>query len=81
MINIGSFEAKTHLPRLLKDVEEGQIITITRRGRPIARLVPVPQDESGQAQAAAERLKRFRKNRPSVSADDIRHDRHEGHRF
>jgi prevent-host-death family protein len=72
MINVGSFEAKTHLPRLLKDVEGGQTITITRRGRPIARLVPVRQDDSGQAQAAAERLKRFRKSQPSASAEQIR---------
>ena len=33
-------EAKTHLSRLLLDVENGQEVTIARAGRPIARLVP-----------------------------------------
>ena len=38
-------EAKTHLSRLLADVENGDEVTITRAGRPVARLValaPVP---------------------------------------
>jgi len=33
-------EAKTHLSRLLVDVENGQEVTIARAGRPVARLVP-----------------------------------------
>jgi len=37
---VGSYEAKTPLPRLLERVEHGETITITRHGRPIARLVP-----------------------------------------
>jgi prevent-host-death family protein len=37
--------AKSHLSSLLDDVEAGEQIVITRRGRPIARLVP----ESGTA--------------------------------
>ena len=37
---IGSFEAKTHLSRLLVDVEEGAEIIITKRGKPVARLIP-----------------------------------------
>lgn len=32
--------AKSHLSSLLADVEAGEEIVITRRGRPIARLVP-----------------------------------------
>ena len=38
--SVGSFEAKTHLPRLLKRVAKGERITITRRGVPVAVLVP-----------------------------------------
>jgi prevent-host-death family protein len=33
-------EAKTHLSRLLMEVENGVEVTIARAGRPIARLVP-----------------------------------------
>ena len=41
MSTIGAYEAKTHLPRLLQRVEQGEAITITKHGRAVARLVPV----------------------------------------
>ncbi len=41
MAQVGAYEAKTHLPRLLDEVERGSSITITRNGRPVARLMPV----------------------------------------
>jgi len=34
-------EAKTHLSRLLEEVESGEAVIIARHGTPIARLVPV----------------------------------------
>jgi prevent-host-death family protein len=40
MKSIGSYEAKTNLPRLLSQVEQGETITITKRGRPVAVLSP-----------------------------------------
>jgi prevent-host-death family protein len=40
MITVGSYEAKTHLPELLKHVEAGEEVLITRNGHPVARLVP-----------------------------------------
>ena len=43
---VGAFEAKTHLSSLLQRVEAGEVVTITKHGRPIARLVPVNQSES-----------------------------------
>jgi prevent-host-death family protein len=44
MREIGAFEAKTHLSALLEAVEAGEEIVITRRGRPVARLVPADAD-------------------------------------
>lgn len=41
MRNVGVYEAKTHLARLLDEVERGETITITRHGRPVARLTPI----------------------------------------
>lgn len=38
---IGSYEAKTHLPRLLDEVAQGRTYVITKHGRPVARLMPV----------------------------------------
>src|ERR1051326_5903144 len=40
MRTVGAYEAKTHLARLLDDVAEGETITITRHGVPIAELRP-----------------------------------------
>ena len=41
MSTVGSYEAKTHLAELLERVEKGERFTITKRGRPVAMLVPV----------------------------------------
>ncbi len=41
MKQVGVYEAKTQLPRLLDSVERGETITITRHGKPVARLVPM----------------------------------------
>jgi prevent-host-death family protein len=59
MTIVGAFEAKTHLARLLDRVEDGETITITRHGRPVARLVPVSGRDRIRAREAAERLKAF----------------------
>lgn len=57
--NIGAFEAKTHLSALLDRVEKGEELTITRRGVPVARLVPVRPPEP-PAVPLSERLREFR---------------------
>jgi len=38
---IGAFEAKTKLPEILRKTADGRSYLITRRGKPVARLVPV----------------------------------------
>ena len=42
---MSAFDAKTHLSRLLQETEQGAVITITRRGKPVARLVPVDAEQ------------------------------------
>ncbi len=56
MSKVGAYEAKTHLPRLLKQIEAGDVVTITRNGRAIARLAPVTD-----AADAASRILELRK--------------------
>ncbi len=46
--SVGAYEAKTHLPALLKEVERGKEIIITRRDRPIARLIPIHTGDDKQ---------------------------------
>jgi prevent-host-death family protein len=40
-MQVNVHEAKTHLSRLLSRVESGEEITISKAGRPVARLVPI----------------------------------------
>ena len=61
MDTIGTFEAKTHLTRLLDRVVAGEQITITRHGTPIARLVPVKSANLGQLREIIAKLKQFNK--------------------
>ena len=56
---IGAYQAKTHLPALLERVARGERFTITKHGRPIARLVPVERSSPDRRREAVERLKRF----------------------
>lgn len=53
--NISAYEAKTHWSRLLALARAGESVTITHRGRPVARLVPVEAPDEGTA--ALERLR------------------------
>lgn len=58
MHRIGAFEAKNTLGTLLDWVENGEEVLITRRGKPVARLVrPDAVTAPAQAQAAAERIR------------------------
>jgi prevent-host-death family protein len=55
---VGAFEAKNKLGQLLDEVERGEEIIITRRGKEIARLVPVnPTYSRAEARAAMQRIR------------------------
>lgn len=55
---IGAFEAKTHFSQLIERAFHGEEIFITRRGKPVAKLVPVDDPHISQStQAAVKRLK------------------------
>ena len=53
MTTVGSYEAKTHLARLLDEVEEGKSVTITRHGREVARLVPASRHAAQPSEVIA----------------------------
>ena len=60
MIEIGAFDAKTHLSSLLDKVARGEEVLITRRGRPVARLVPAAKDGQERIEAAIRELRALR---------------------
>ena len=43
MKTVGACEARTHFSALLDQVGNGESFVITRRGVPVARLCPIPQ--------------------------------------
>ena len=54
---IGAFASKGHLLHLLDQVARGQTITITRQGKPVARLVPIGGASRDERQRAITELK------------------------
>ena len=81
MKTVGAFEAKTHFSQLLDKVANGESITITRHGEPVAQLVPAKPARDPQAlEALVEEIKRTRKGR-SLEGIKIRDLIHEGHKY
>ena len=79
MKKVGVYEAKTHLPSLLDEVERGDTVTITRHGRPVARLVPVDARRKDVAETIAA-IRAFRKGR-LLEGETIREFIEEGRKY
>lgn len=58
-LEIGSYEAKTKLPELLRGIQAGNSYTITLRGEPVADLVPAASRKGGDAAAAVEQMRQL----------------------
>lgn len=80
MPEVGAYEAKTHLPKLLERVEQGERFVITRHGRPVAELAPVSRRDPEKIRKAIADLRAFRKTH-SLAGLRIRELIHEGHRY
>lgn len=62
-MKVGSYEAKTRLPDLLRRVEAGETVTITRHGKPVAQIVPIGDRPEMTVAEAVARLRTFRRGR------------------
>ena len=90
MPEIGAYEAKTHLPKLLERVEKGERFIITRHGRPVAELIPVSERDTKRVRSALTGLRNIRKGlakrgiklktvlRKNETSRDLTHS---GHRY
>jgi prevent-host-death family protein len=56
MKRIGSYEAKAKLSEILRQVEEGETVIVTRHGQAIAKICPVREDIARNPRAAMARL-------------------------
>ncbi len=68
MMTVGAFEAKTHLSSLLNKVAQGEEVLITRRGVPVARLVPA---EAEDRRDVADAIQELRSIREGVTLGDL----------
>lgn len=80
MVEIQASEAKTHLPRLLDEVERGETLIITRHGRRIARLIPEPDHRQAEIDQAIAGILALPSRKANVSVAEILADRDEGRR-
>ncbi|MCL5673287.1 MAG: type II toxin-antitoxin system prevent-host-death family antitoxin [Deltaproteobacteria bacterium] len=72
-IKIGSYEAKTKLPEILRNVKAGQSYTITNRGEDVAELIPSLNISKKNKDLAVEKIKALMLNNPvrGVNIKDI----------
>lgn len=82
MLQVQATEAKARLAELLRTVEAGETVVITRHGKKIAHLVPAADQERAQRRAAIEEFKRIRSETGGInmSIEEILEARHAGHR-
>jgi len=69
MPEIGIYEAKTHLARLLARVRKGERFVITKHGKPIAQLTAVAERDEEAVRAT---LARMRKGRDALGRRGLR---------
>ncbi|MEO0443464.1 MAG: type II toxin-antitoxin system prevent-host-death family antitoxin [Pseudomonadota bacterium] len=62
---IGSYEAKTKLPEILRRVESGEAFTITNRGKPIADIIPSRSSDRLKTAAAIDNIVKAKKHKIS----------------
>jgi prevent-host-death family protein len=81
MHQVGAFEAKTHLPELLRRVEEGESITITKHGKPVAQLIPAQQEKPDVRKVIDDMLEFREKANITLGGISIRELIEEGRRY
>ena len=81
MTTVSSYEAKTHLPRLIRAAERGETVIITRHGKPVAQLGPVQDRQRTDMVDAKARLEALRRRLPRIPLEELLSARHEGHKY
>lgn len=71
-IEVGSYEAKTKLPELLRGIQAGKRYTITLRGEAVADLVPAAGNKNSDAMAAVEQMRAFMETATPLDALDLK---------
>jgi prevent-host-death family protein len=77
---VSSYEAKTHLSKLLKRASEGEPITITKHGVSVAKLVPAGSSKKSDVRTLIQEIRKFRKGH-TLGGMSLREMIDEGRRF
>lgn len=80
MRQIGAFEAKNRLSELLVAVENGEEVTITKHGRPVAKLVPFTAHDQARVVAAIAELRQLREKVRLGTGENVKELIDEGRR-
>ncbi len=58
MQTIGAFDAKTHFSQIIEQVLTGEEFTVTKHGKPVARIVPMATESTGTPVFDAEKRRK-----------------------
>ncbi len=83
MREIQATEARTRFAEILRDVEHGETVAITRHGKTIVHMVPAQARERAEREKAVDRFleQRARWAPTGMTREEILAARHEGHRL
>ena len=68
---IGAYEAKTHLPQFLRQVQAGQTFDISVRGVTVARLVPIAESDERRVKAVSKMREFTRRQSEACIGDGV----------
>jgi prevent-host-death family protein len=77
MKEVGAYEAKTHLAKLLVAVAQGETIIITKHGEAVAYLVPAAKAHKGELETVVDELKSARKQfklGPNITLEELKNE-------
>ncbi len=77
-IEIGSYEAKTKLPELLRGVQVGNRYTITLRGAAVADLIPAQNKIHSNSAAAVDEMRSLMRSRKLIAPINLKELINEG---
>jgi len=63
---VGVYEAKTNFTELIREVQSGETVTVTKHGHPIARMVPI-----SEVQPVADAIAQLKTLRESMRLDGL----------
>ena len=81
MREIQASEAKAKLLQILDDVERGETVIITRRGKRIARVVPEAERRQAEIDRAVENIRALGRTTGKMSVKEIIETIREGRKY